>query len=132
MTRVRGGGPSLVLPVCPATLLVSVLADGETALTVDDLYLDEVSGVVTYNSGATFSARFYTVAYMAGRETCPDDLKLAVLELVRHFWDTQRGPVRRPGSTASEGTSNTIPGAAYLLPFRVSELIAAHLQPGFA
>ena len=49
MTRVRGGGPSLVLPVCPATLLVSVLADGETALTVDDLYLDEVSGVVTYN-----------------------------------------------------------------------------------
>jgi hypothetical protein len=59
-------------------------------------------------------------------------LLMAVKELVRHMWQTQRGPTRRPGSQPSESAANTVPGAAYLLPFRVSELIAPHLQPGFA
>jgi hypothetical protein len=112
--------------------LTSVTPYNGTALTLSDLYLDTASAVVTYNSGAGFSANYYDVVYQAGRTTCPDDLLMAVLELVRHLWLTRRGPTRRPGSDPSEGTSNTVPGAAYLLPFRVSELVAPHLQPGFA
>lgn len=131
-SRVHGGGTRLVLPVSPASLLVGITDPDGTAVDTTDMYLDEDAGVITYDSGGSFGARFYDVAYMAGRATCPDDLKMAVLELVRHFWDTQRGPTRRPGSTASDAASNTIPGAAYLLPFRVSQLIAPHLQPGFA
>lgn len=130
--RVRGGGTALVLPTIPAVSLTSVTPVDGTALTLADLYLDTGAGLVTYNSGSTFTDRLYDVVYNAGRTTCPEDLLMAVKELVRHMWQTQRGPTRRPGSQPSEGTANTVPGAAYLLPFRVSELIAPHLQPGFA
>ena len=130
--RVRGGDMSLRLPTAPALSLTSVTPVNGTAITLTDLYLNKRWGRVSYNSGSLFYARFYDVVYSAGRTTCPDDLLMAVKELVRHLWLTQRGPTRRPGSEPSESTANTVPGAAYLLPFRVSELIAPHLQPGFA
>lgn len=130
--RVAGGSPELVLPVTPAVSLTSVTPVDGSALTLSDLYLDTGAGLVTYNSGAGFSSRLYDVVYNAGRTTVPDDLLMAVKELVRHMWATQRGPTRRPGSTPSEAVANTVPGAAYALPFRVSELIAPHLQHGFA
>lgn len=130
--RVRGGGYGLVLPVIPAVSLTSVTPADSTALTLSDLYLDTEAGVVTYDSGASFTARYYDVVFSAGRATCPADLQLAVLELVRHVWTTQRGPTMRPGSRESEAASNTIPGAAYIFPFRVEQLIAPHMQPGFA
>jgi hypothetical protein len=72
------------------------------------------------------------VVYSAGRASCPADLLLAVRELVRHIWETQRGGTRRPGSSASSETANTIAGAAYLFPFRVEQLLAPYIQPGFA
>lgn len=130
--RVEGGRYALMLPKTPAVSLTSVTPVDGAALTLGDLYLDAQAGLVTYDSGAPFSARYYDVAYTAGRADCPDDLLLAVKELVRHMWQTRRGPTRRPGSEPSEGTANTVPGAAYLLPFRVSELIAPHIQPGIA
>jgi hypothetical protein len=129
--RVSAAGGALILPTSPAVSLTSVTPVGGTALTLSDLYLDTAAAVVTYNSGS-FASGTYDVVYQAGRSTCPDDLLMAVQELVRHLWSTRRGPTRRPGSDPSESTSNTVPGAAYLLPFRVSELIAPHLQPGFA
>lgn len=129
--RVRGGD-ELVLPVTPAVSLTSVTPVGGTALTVGDLYLDTESGVVTYSQGGTFGSTNYTVVYQAGRATVPDDLLQAVKELVKHFWTTQRGGTKRPGSATSDAYSNTIPGAAYAFPFRVEQLIAPHLQPGFA
>jgi hypothetical protein len=130
--RLQGGDYALVLPSVPAVSLTSVTPVDGTALTLSDLYLDTSAGLVTYDSGAAFSDRLYDVVYNAGRATCPADLLMAVKELVRHMWQTQRGPTRRPGSQPSESAANTVPGAAYLLPFRVSELIAPHLQPGFA
>lgn len=131
--RVYGGSCALALPRLPAVSLTSVTpSDGGSALTLGDLYLNPGAGTVTYNSGAYFSARYYTVVYNAGRATCPDDLLMAVKELVRHMWMTQRGGSRRPGSAASDATANTVPGAAYMLPFRVTELITPHLQRGFA
>lgn len=131
--RLRGGRAALALRTTPAISLTTVTPADGAALSIADLHLDQSSGVVTYNSGATFGARYYDVAYSAGRATCPGDLLLAVKELVRHLWESQRGGgTRRPGSAASEITANTVPGAAYLLPFRVAELIAPHLQAGFA
>lgn len=130
--RVRGGGRSLVLPLAPAVSLMSVTPADSTALSLSDLYLDAAAAIVSYVSGGTFSARHYDVVYEAGRSTCPADLKLAVKELVRHLWSTQRGSTARPGSRESEATSNTLPGAAYVFPFRVEQLLAPHEQPGFA
>lgn len=123
-SRVRGGGYALPLPVTPAISLTSVTPADGAALTLADLYIDQGAGVVTYNSGASFPVRYYTVVYSAGRTTCPADLLTAVKELLRHLWDTQRGP-RNP-------RVEPVPGAAHSLPYRVTELIAPHIQPGFA
>lgn len=129
--RAKGGGKGLLLTVTPALSLTSVTPVGGTALTLADLYLDERAGLVTYNSGAFFTASAYDVAYAAGRTTTPADLLNAVKELVRHLWMSQRGPTRRPGSPPSDAAANTLPGAAHTLPFRVTELIAPHRQYDF-
>lgn len=131
--RVRSAAGSLVLPVSPVVSLTTVTNADTTALTVGDLYLDTTAGVITYSDGVTVVTQgYYDVAYVAGRAECPADLQLAVKELVRHLWQTQRGPTARPGSRTSDATANTVPGAAYLLPFRVMELLAPHLQPSVA
>lgn len=125
------GGVALVLPVTPAVSLTSVTpVGGGTALT--GLHLDTVGGVVTQDSGAGFPARYYDVVYVAGRAACPDDLLMAVKELVRHMWTTQRGGSQRPGSQPSDALSNSLPGSAYAFPFRVEQLLTPHVQFGFA
>lgn len=116
------GGRCLLLPTTPVVSLTSVTPINGTALTVSDLHVT-TSGVITWTLGGCFTSTWYTVVYQAGRATLPDDLKLAVLELVRHKWTTQRGS-GRPGSV------EPIPGAAYMFPYVVNELIADHIQIG--
>lgn len=130
--RVHGGSDALSLPVTPAVSLTSVTPVGGTALTLSDLYLDTGSGLVTYDVSGCFTSARYTVVYQAGRASCPDDLLHAVKALTKHMWETQRGGTSRPGGRGSDSYSNTLPGAAYAFPFRVEQLMAPHLQPGFA
>lgn len=126
--RVAGGGTSTLLLPAPAGS-IAAMADGDgNPIDVSTLHLDQEAGLLAANDGSWFAARWYDITYDHGRTTCPPDLLLAVKELVRHLWESQRGGTRRPGSTVSDATSNTIPGAAYMMPFRVSELIAPHLQ----
>lgn len=126
--HVEASAGTIMLSTIPALALTSITpAAGGTPLSLSGVTLDGPSGVVSGVSSGT-----YVVVYSAGRDPAPADLLMGVKELVRHLWDTQRGPGRRPGSTTSETTANTIPGAAYMMPFRVAELIAPHLQPGFA
>jgi hypothetical protein len=127
--RLCGGVSALALPITPVVSLTSVTpADGGAALTLTDLHLETGSGLVTYNANRAFTARYYDVVYSAGRSTCPEDLKMAVKELVRHLWASQRGTGVRPGSPQSE----PVAGAGYLLPYRVQELLAPHLQHALA
>lgn len=125
------GGSTLILP-SPIGDITAISDAGGSAVDVADLYVDQAAGVIYPTQGGYLGSGWYDVTYEHGHDPCPADLLLAVKELVRHLWTTQRGPSRRPGSTDSEATANTIPGAAYLLPFRVSELIAPYLQPGVA
>jgi len=128
--RLNGGVDTLVLRKSPVISLTSVTPYQGTALTLTDLYLDTATGLVTYNSGAAFTARFYTVVYSAGRSSLPADLLMADKELVRHLWATQRGAgSSRPGSTPAEAPT---PGAGHALPYRVQELIAQHRQTALA
>lgn len=132
-TRVRANGGVLALPVLPVVDLTTVSGLGVASLTVADLYVDETSGVVSYlNSTSAVTTGIYDVTYRAGRAECPANLLLAVKELVRHLWEPQRGPTSRPGSRASDVAANTLPGAGYLMPFRVQELLAPYMLPGFA
>ncbi|WP_418063955.1 head-tail connector protein [Pimelobacter simplex] len=118
----------VVLPRLPVASVTSVTpTSGGTALDVSGLAVDGTAGIV-YG----IPTGSYVMTYLAGWDPAPDDLLLGATELVRHLWDTQRGPNKRPGSTMSDGASNTLPGAAFILPFRVSELIAPYVQPGLA
>lgn len=121
--RVRGGS-ALSLLAMPAISLTSVTDVNGGSLSVDDLYLNGAAGVVTNVYGSSFPAREYDVTYSAGRASCPPDLMMALKELVRHLWRTQRGP----GGTADQNA----PGAAFMMPNRVLELIGPHLAVGFA
>lgn len=127
-------GRVLALPVLPVLSLTSVTPANDAALDVDDLRVDLASGLVRFvgSSGSWSDSEGYTVVYEAGRNPLPGDLRMAALELVRHFWSTQRGPTRRPGAASSDAVANTIPGAAYALPIRVSQLLAPHQTLGFA
>lgn len=122
------GAESLLLPVYPVLSLTTLTDAGGTSVPTAGLSVDLASGVV---SGSTFGSTSYTVTYSAGRNPLPADLRLAVLELVRHFWKTQRNPAQFSGSSISDGPESA-PGAGYLMPYRVQELIAPHEQFGFA
>lgn len=126
---VSHGGRTLVLPVRPVLSLTSITSSG---IVVPGAVTDLEAGIVTLADGARFPSGDLVVSYEAGRTELPADLRMAILELVRHFWETQRGPTRRPGSTPSDSASNTVPGAAYLLPFRVEQLLVPYAQSGIA
>ena len=125
--RVFGGAPAL-LPVVPVISLTTVTDSTGTAQVVGGYDVDTITGVISSTTGSWSASSYYTVTYQAGRTVCPPDLLLAVKELVRHLWASQRSPALYPGSSVSEGPST--PGAAYLMPYRVQELIAPHMQFG--
>lgn len=124
--RLNGRADEIALPVTPIVSLTSLTPDAGDALDLDGIYTDLASGVISYSSGTRLGATYYTAVYVAGRDECPADLLLAVKELVRHLWATRRGAGVPTGSPVSETTANTIPGAAYIFPFRVEQLLAPH------
>jgi hypothetical protein len=129
---VDGRGSVLVLPVTPVISLTSITGAAGDSVTTANLSIIP-PGIVAYNMMGTndpglffFPSRWYTVVYNAGRTTVPADLLLAIKELLRHLWQTQRGGAVRPGS----GPDTQSPG--YLIPNRVAELLGPYLQPSFA
>jgi hypothetical protein len=113
-------GGLMSLPTTPAISLTSITDSSGTAASLTGVSVSS-EGIVF---GATFPADLYTVVYQAGRATTPPDLLMAVKELLRHLWVSQRGAGVRPGSPINEPAGSL----AYAFPFRVSELIADHVQ----
>jgi hypothetical protein len=133
--RVAPANGRLRTRIAPVVSLTSVTSAEGQVLTLTDLHLDQRAGAVTTNIvGVGFISAYYDVVYSAGRSSCPEDLKMAVKELVRHLWFSQRGTGARPGSQPDvlPDAAFRLPGASYTLPMRVEQLIAPHLQAGFA
>lgn len=130
--RVAGGTGTLVLPTAPVVSLTSVTPVNGTAITLDNLYLDPAAGTVEYVSGIAFPQRRYDVVFEAGRTAVPPDLMLAVKELVRHLWLTQRGAAPgSPGALPNVGEFEVISdpsvSRSFSFPWRVEQLLAAYL-----
>lgn len=111
--------------------VVSVTSATNSGVAVTDLDLDPTTGLL-YGS-FTSAPRKVKVTYVAGRSTLPLDLEQAVLELVKHLWQSQRGNapsammLQSPDERTLQGVSS------YLLPYRVQTLIEPHLlAPGMA
>jgi hypothetical protein len=66
------------------------------------------------------------VTYVGGYTTTPADIIQACQLLVRHMWETQRGPSRRPGSEAEVPN----PNRQAAMPPRVEEILTSYMVPG--
>lgn len=128
------GGSTLLILRRPPVLEVTEVtyADG-TELDLDDLDVDLDTGIVhwRYSTAGRFTAgsRYVTVTYTTGREDLPADLRMAILVLAGHLWETQRGagPVRAASAFGGALTDETpVPGLGYALPHRVMELLAPY------
>lgn len=68
------------------------------------------------------------ITYTAGYSSTPADITHAVLLLVSHMWDTQRGRMILPGN-ADQGWN---PALSFTWPQRVQEIAAGYIVPGIA
>ena len=112
-----GPGP-IVLKKYP---VVSVASATNSGVPVYDIDADFEAGVV-YGT-FTSARRAVKVSYVAGRAVLDEDLVAAVLELVKHLWQSQRG--NAPAAMALQGGDPDLQstGNGYLLPYRVQSLI---------
>ncbi len=132
--RVRGGRV-LIVSSLPIAVLTSVTPVFGTALDASFLYTDPNAGVISYYA-SWFPLPYYDVVYTAGRAVTVGafpDVYLAIQELVRHLWMTQRGSVGAGARYSGHGTAldTVVPGAGYTFPYRVEQLLAPYLSPGF-
>lgn len=122
--KVRARGASILLPE-PIVSVQSITPPTGPAVALTGVDVDEEAGVLT---SAAFAGGRYTVAYTSGRpvDECPADLMRAVAELVKSMYSTtQRGSGRFQGTRAAAEQ-------AFLLSYRVQDLIAPHRQAGIA
>jgi hypothetical protein len=118
-SRVACRNGTAVLPVAPVLEVTSVsTVDSLTPVDLDELHVDLAAGVIDWTT--SWAPRSYDVVYTAGRTSLPADLLMAVKEMTRHLWRTQRGGAQRPGA-AADGSA---PG--YLVPNMVAALIESH------
>lgn len=140
-----GGGSTVVLnhrPVLAISAITEASGMSTSTLTAQDAggsgsdgySLDKVTGVIVRRSGgeaSTFASgvKNVHVQYTAGYTTAPKDVEHAVLLLIWHLWETQRGGSKRPGSNSDEYAPA---GSTYSWPRRVEEIFQAHVVPGIA
>lgn len=114
------------VPVLAVTSVVS--SDGATTWTVDNLDVDEATGLVAAKTGASLAGDIDFV-YTAGLRIVPDDYQLATSIIVQHLWETQRGR----GGAVPGGSQEPeyMTGRGFALPRRALELLDTTL-PGIA
>lgn len=88
------------------------------------------AGTLEWDSATPYG--WVDVTYTVGFDPLPADIKLGVMEMVRHLWSTQRGNATNGGARADmlgvAGEPTTAAGmAAYSLPNRVKELLAPYM-----
>lgn len=96
-----------------------------------DLRIDQERGIVERRDGGYLLGPL-AVTYKAGRAIVPANIRLAALEMVKHWWESQRGapPGLRPHQ---QQTDDVILSSGYAIPRRVAEMLRAHRSvTGFA
>jgi hypothetical protein len=118
----------LRLSMAPVVSVDSVTQSALAVSTSD--WIVTPGGRVSLRYGRLFGD--YAVTYTAGRASVPERLKRAALELVAHWWESQRGtagPPRIGGSDPDGYTYAAATGLGYAIPNRVTELIADYKRP---
>jgi len=98
-----------------------------------DYSVDLVSGTFTRRAMGiavpfAWGDRNIHITYTAGYSSTPADITHAVLLLVSHMWDTQRGRMVLPGNADQSWN----PALSFTWPQRVQEIAAGYIIPGIA
>jgi hypothetical protein len=116
-------------PVLSLTSVVPVLTSG-SAVSVGDLDVDGDTGEVRRLDGAPLTGGPWTVTYQAGRRVVPAPVTGAAKAILKHLWETQRGPARLP---VLGGDDVVMTASGYAIPHRAARLLAGlHTPRGFA
>lgn len=121
--RIRRDGNYLRLPRVPVLQVTSVTSiwAGGPAYATADLIVDGAAGRVYPADGTWFTGGPWDVTYKAGRTAALEKHLHAFKDLVRHLWETQRGPA--PSGVLGGGTEEYVTsfGLAFTYPRRVLE-----------
>jgi hypothetical protein len=130
----------LVLKRMPVGSLVSVSSRYgavTTPLLLSDYELDADTGLVRLAAGTRFCGT-YRVTYTSGRDDLPAAIRLAVLIIAEHLFETQRRPGFTTDAPAGFGGADGIPdatnpsGTGYAIPSRAQELLQPYMRPVIA
>jgi hypothetical protein len=133
-------GQTLLLRRMPVAEVLEVSSrsvgySGFTELTLADYELDTAAGALRMQTGGLFFGDI-SVTYSVGRETVPAAIRLAVLIIAAHLWETQRMPMQDSGP-AGFGGMDGIPdagsaGRGFAIPNRAQELLQSYMSPSIA
>ena len=126
-----GGGALIALLHTPVASITSIVQNG-TAVT--QYVLDPIAGTL---SRGTISAPYawidgiqnITVTSVAGGPVVKPRVRLGVLELTRHLWETQRGGSNLPRQAGAGDDWD--PRSGYSIPRKVSQMLDFDKSPGF-
>lgn len=143
--RYDGGNPTISLRNIPVLTVTAVVESwGSTfskTLTQNepdsgsgsayDYSIDLTSGLLTRRAmgvAVPFVAGIHNihVTYTAGYSTAPDDVQHAILLLVAHMWETQRGRMVLPNQVQDDWN----PAKGFMWPRRVLEIAQSYYVPG--
>lgn len=115
------GGRVLVLPAVRLGEVTEILDPSGTVVPLAEVTVDAEAGLVTVPAGYAGS---WTVT-VAADDTVPADLRLAVLMIAAHLYESQR--ITQPGR-AGFGGGEVPPGASpgYAVPNRAATLMAPY------
>ncbi|MGH9248102.1 MAG: hypothetical protein ACRD0W_01070, partial [Acidimicrobiales bacterium] len=130
--EVVGGCAELILhhdQVVSLTSVTPILTSAPSVILAD---LDvSPTGIVRHKSGLPISSGPLRVVYVAARTDIPDNLILAALIIVKHLWDTQRGP-GAPSVLGRQGGGEELtflPVMGFAIPNRAMDLMKLHPAP---
>ncbi len=128
--RVYPSGTNLVLSGTRLTAVTSVTDPDGNVVTVDPDDVNLLAGIVNVRDWGSHSGPWSVVA-SGGPVTIRPDLKLAVLIIAAHLYETQRTTQPgRPGFGGGEVPPGASPG--YAIPNRAAELMRPHRIVAFA
>lgn len=118
---VHAHGGVVVLPLAPVVSVESLTSSG-VAVTYA---LRKAAGLLL-NVRASGDL---DLSFTAGRESCPDAIRVAALVIAEHLWRTQRGGQSESTALPGEDFGGVAPGLGYAIPNRALELLSPYLLP---
>lgn len=114
------------LPVVSITSIAGIYLGTPTYVTAG-LSVDPITGIIRQPTFFPWVGPL-TVTYIAGRTVIPPDVQLAARLLLQHLWATKRAQSAAPMAGGFNDVQPT-PGAGYLWPNRVRELLSNEQLP---